>query len=79
MQVEVRLYAGMRAYAPHLLIGQPQIIEVPAGATGKDLVRVLGIPEDVPKILVINGRKEDLLHQLKEGDRIGIFPPVGGG
>ena len=79
MQVEVRLYAGMREYAPHLLIGQPQIIEVPEGASGQELVQVLGIPDDVPKILVINGRKEDLLYQLKEGDRIGVFSPVGGG
>jgi len=79
MQVEVRLYAGMRAYAPHLSISQSLTIEVPEGASGQDLVHVLGIPDEVPKILVINGRKEDLRHLLKEGDRIGIFSPVGGG
>jgi sulfur carrier protein ThiS len=79
MQVVVRLYASMRIYAPHLSVGQPQIVEVPEGASAQDLMQVLGIPEDVTKILVINGRKEELCYLLQEGDRIGIFSPVGGG
>jgi len=79
MQVEVRFYAAMRTYAPQLPIGQPLVVDLPDGASVGDVTKMFGIPDDIPKILVVNGIKDDLLRPLKDGDRIGIFSPVGGG
>ena len=44
-----------------------------------DLLRQLSIPESEARIIFVNGigvEKDALLH---DGDRVGIFPPVGGG
>ncbi|MGE5576127.1 MAG: MoaD/ThiS family protein [Syntrophothermus sp.] len=39
----------------------------------------LGIPPGEAFVVMVNGRRQDLGWTLKDGDRIGIFPPVGGG
>jgi molybdopterin converting factor small subunit len=45
----------------------------------QDILLRLKIPEQIPKIILINGvhgKKEQI---LKEGDVLSIFPPVAGG
>ena len=51
----------------------------PGGTDVCDLLRQLSIPESEARIIFVNGigvEKDALLH---DGDRVGIFPPVGGG
>jgi molybdopterin converting factor small subunit len=52
---------------------------VEAGTRVRDLVQQLGIPETKAKLIFINSFKVTLDSVLKDGDRLGIFPPVGGG
>ena len=54
-------------------------MEVGEGTTCMDLLGVLHIPGDLPKVILVNGRvkKEDNL--LQEGDEVSILPPVEGG
>lgn len=49
------------------------------GATVRDVIDELGIPVDDVRIIFINGRGSELDAELKDGDRLGLFPPVGGG
>lgn len=49
------------------------------GTDVRDLLQQLNIPEWEAKIVFVNGigvEKDALLH---DDDRVGIFPPVGGG
>ncbi len=50
-----------------------------AGATVADIVANLDLPKEQVKLIFINGRKAELSTVLQEGDRLGLFPPVGGG
>ena len=44
------------------------------------LLDYLGVPRDVPLIIIlVNGRRGSEDTVLHDGDRIGIFSPVGGG
>jgi sulfur carrier protein ThiS len=43
------------------------------------LVDQLGIPMDQVKLIFVNGKSAALDDILQNGDRVGIFPPVGGG
>lgn len=52
---------------------------VPPGTCVMDLVTQLAIPEEDVKLIFINGKKEALSYVLQDNDRVGIFPPVGGG
>jgi molybdopterin converting factor small subunit len=47
--------------------------------TVEKVVRRLGIPADEVKIVLLNGAHADMRQKLHEGDRLGLFPAVGGG
>lgn len=48
------------------------------GAKVGELIHKLDIPEDQVNIIFVNGRKGQTDTELKEGDRIGLAPAVGG-
>lgn len=77
--VEVRLYATLREYYPGLGIGEPLAITVSDKAQLKDLLDYLKIPKEQIKATFVNGKWEEISYLLRDGDRIGIFPPIGGG
>jgi molybdopterin converting factor small subunit len=43
------------------------------------LLQQLDLPENKAKLIFIDGVKAELATVLEGGERIGIFPPVGGG
>ena len=49
------------------------------GTTVLELLRELGVPESEAKIIFVNGLGVGTETLLKDEDRVGIFPPVGGG
>ena len=73
--IDIRLFAGLQQFNPP----SPKAHPVRKGTTIRALLKELKIPEDKAKLLFINGIKSSLDSVLKEGDRVGIFPPVGGG
>jgi molybdopterin converting factor small subunit len=80
IKIEIRLYATLRRYRPELKAGEPLFINIDEGTTVKQLLEEqLGIPTEVVKTVFVNGIYRDLNQVLVEGDRVGIFPPVGGG
>ncbi|MGD1996409.1 MAG: MoaD/ThiS family protein [Anaerolineae bacterium] len=77
--VQVRLFATLRRYYPDLGIGEAMPIELPEGATVKDLLEELDLPGEQVMVVFVSGVTRDRDHPLKDGDEVGIFPPVGGG
>jgi len=49
------------------------------GISIAELCRKLEIPIDKIKIVMVNGRKEDMNYMIQGNERLGFFPPVGGG
>lgn len=80
IKVEVRLYATLRKYRPELEVGEPLSLQLPEKIMVRQLLEEkLGIPAAVVKIVFVNGRQREVDHSLAEGDRVAVFPPVGGG
>ncbi|MBI9091393.1 MAG: MoaD/ThiS family protein [Desulfobacterium sp.] len=75
IEIELRLFATLTQYTPPA----PEAFRVPRATTVEGLLSVLGIPREETKLIFINGKKQELDHGLSQGDRVGIFPPVGGG
>jgi molybdopterin converting factor small subunit len=73
--IELKLFATLQKFAPQA----SHIQELDTGTSVRALVQQLGIPEKKAKLIFINSRKVTLDSILKDGDRLGIFPPVGGG
>lgn len=77
MNLSIRFFANFRRYSPDQQTRS--LIEVPPGVTAADVLTELGLPEDLPKIILINGRPVNQRAQLSEGDELTVFPPVEGG
>ena len=79
LTVEVRLYAALRKYHPSLGIGEPLVITLDDKAKLGNLLDELKLPKEEIKAVFVNGKWEEESYPLRDGDRIGIFPPIGGG
>ena len=77
MTVNLKFFAGLRNYLPDG--ASPYPAELPEGSTVRDALRAYGVPEDKPRILLVNGRHADVGQILREGDLVSVFPPVAGG
>jgi len=77
--VRVRLYATVRRYAPPGCHEGTFSVELPEGSKLEDLYRRLGIPEREVKQSFVNGRRAEPDQVLREGDEVGVFPPIAGG
>lgn len=73
--IKLKLFATLEKFSPE--ISGPYSIT--SGATVGDLIDQLKIPRDKVKLIFVNGVRSIFSSSLQEGDRVGIFPPVGGG
>ena len=73
--IQLKLYATLQRFHQ----GNQDAFQVQEGATVRQIVQFLAIPEKEVKLIFVNGRKQPLDTPLNPGDRVGLFPPVGGG
>jgi len=80
MKIQVKLFATLQRYAPAgQFAGEPFEMELPEGGTIAMVVERLAIRSHEVKVTFVNGRARAEVYRLKDGDEVGIFPPVGGG
>lgn len=73
--IQLKLFADLRRFMP----AGGEELPVEPGTTVRDLLHRLALPEEKAKLIFINGAQADLASILQGGERVGIFPPVGGG
>ncbi|MFC1829492.1 MoaD/ThiS family protein [Thermodesulfobacteriota bacterium] len=73
--ITIKLFATLKRYTPK----QSDSFPVQPGMTIRELIEQLGAPEAEVKLIFIDGVKGEMTSSLKGGERVGIFPPVGGG
>jgi molybdopterin synthase sulfur carrier subunit len=73
--IDLNLFVTLSKYLPE----NSDCFEISEGTTVEKLVEDLNIPRELVKLIFINGKREDISYKLNPGDRLGIFPPVGGG
>lgn len=80
MGVVVRLFANLADYGPPgVRPGGVGRVELPEGATLRDLLRRLRIPDEIPRLLLVNGHDADPTVRLGPGDVVDVLPPLVGG
>jgi molybdopterin converting factor small subunit len=79
VRVEVRLFATLARYLPPDNQAGSAILDVADDSTVADLARVLGIPGEAPRIVLVNDREADQDRRLQRGDVVTLFPPLAGG
>ncbi len=78
-KVEVRLYASLRRYHSKPGSSESLVMSLDNETKLGDLLDKLKIPRQEIGVLMINGSWQKESYLLKDGDRIGIFPLIGGG
>ena len=79
MRIEVRLFATLREYAPKEANAGVFSTTLPDGGTVGTLLEAIGIDSEQVHLRMVNGAGVEDDHLLRENDRVGLFPPVGGG
>jgi len=74
MQITVKLFASFRK---DRFIAASR--EVANGTCIADIINMLQIPAGEIGTIMLNNRHSEPGHQLQEGDRLALFPLVGGG
>lgn len=73
--IDLRLFATLAVHAPPNAARYP----INPGTTIEQLLAAIGVEAAAAKLIFINGLKGALDTPLNGGERVGIFPPVGGG
>jgi molybdopterin synthase sulfur carrier subunit len=80
LKIQLKLFASLSGYLPDQKKGDfSNLMEVEEGTTIKSLLNRLKIPPEQPKIIFLNGVHAEENKVLKDGDRLGVFPPLAGG
>jgi molybdopterin synthase sulfur carrier subunit len=80
MKVELNLFASLARYAPDNAGRHGhRIMDVAEGTTIIGLLNRLELPIDKIRMIFLNGLHATGDEVLREGDRVGVFPPVAGG
>jgi molybdopterin converting factor small subunit len=75
IDIKLELLATLKRFEPEF----PDRFSVRPGITVKELIEILGIPEYEVNLVFVNGAKGNLDTTLAGDDRVGLFPPLGGG
>jgi hypothetical protein len=73
--IQIKLFATLQPFRPPA--GEKYPID--PGISIRNLLEQLNIPQEKAKLIFIDGIKANLSSTLDGGERVGIFPPVGGG
>lgn len=74
MKITIKLFTTLLQFGP-----EQQESTVPDNSTVADVIKKLKIPDNIPKLRIVNGVHVNVNHVLKEGDVLALFPPIAGG
>ncbi|WP_245561191.1 MoaD/ThiS family protein [Desulfoscipio gibsoniae] len=77
--MEVRVFSGLEKFLPNKRFGEPMPVNLPDGATVRILLNKMHIPEEQVFTVLVDGRHQTLDYTVRDGERVSLFPPVGGG
>ena len=79
MEVRVKLYGTLSQRFPDYQPSQGMQVEIPDGATAKDLLALLEIPESQGAVIVAEGRVLKGDDRIQCGVSVTVLQSIGGG
>ena len=77
--MQVKLYGTLGQRFPDYQPSQGIEVEVPDGATVKDLLALLEIPESQPAVVIVDGRIIKADAKVEHGIPVSVFQAIHGG
>ncbi|RZB30740.1 MAG: hypothetical protein SRB1_03020 [Desulfobacteraceae bacterium Eth-SRB1] len=79
MSLKILLSSSLRKYISGYDPAKGMSFSVDEEITVEELCERINIPCDKIKIIMVNGKSKPMDHVLKGDERVGLFPPIGGG
>lgn len=79
MKIELKLYASLASHMRKRTSENSWRVEIGEGTRIRELLEHLKIPTNAVKVVFLNGVHASGSEILNDGDRVGVFPPIGGG
>jgi sulfur carrier protein ThiS len=79
MTITVVLHAGLARFRPAGTADRAATLDVAEGATVRDAMRRLGVPDDLSCLAVVDGGRVRPERVLRDGETLSLFPPLAGG
>jgi uncharacterized protein len=71
---EFRFYEELNDFLPPERKKRPFPYSFPGGASVKDAIEAMGVPHTEVDLIVVNGESAPFSYNLKEGDRVSVYP-----
>ncbi|MCF8039848.1 MAG: MoaD/ThiS family protein [Desulfohalobiaceae bacterium] len=75
MEIQVKCYATLSSYQPE----EAEHFPIAPGESVLSLLKRLGLDKSEVKVVFVNGKHAAGEQRLAHGDRVAVFPAVGGG
>jgi len=79
MPLQIFLNATLRQYVANYNPYQGISLEVPPGTPIALVISQLGLPAHEVTLIWVDGRRREADFALQGNERLGLFPPIGGG
>ena len=79
MPLQIFLNATLRQYVQGYDPYQGISWEIPPGTTVGRVISQLGLPAQEVTLIMVDGRRQEADFSLQGNERLGLFPPIGGG
>jgi len=79
IEIELKLFHTLRKLLPFEGDNLSNRLIVPVGTTVEGILKKIGAPQDIPLIIMINGRSVGKETTLSSNDALSIMLPAGGG
>jgi hypothetical protein len=79
MPLQVFLNATLRLYVSGYNPYEGITLEVPPGTPPSQIISQLGLPPEEVTLIMVDGRRQQPDFPLQGNERVGLFPPIGGG
>lgn len=79
MKAEIRLFANFRDFLPPGSGPFSFVTSFDGKKSVGQIIEELKLPDDIPRIIIVNGLHCETDYVLKDGDVVSLFPPLAGG
>ena len=79
MPLQIFLNATLRQYVPGYNPHQGISLVVAPGTPVARVISQLGLPAQEVTLIMVDGRRREADFPLQGNERLGLFPPIGGG
>jgi sulfur carrier protein ThiS len=79
MPLQIFLNATLRQYAAGYDPYKGLSLAVPPGTAVSRVISQLGLPPQEVTLIMVDGRRREADFILQGNERLGLFPPIGGG